>query len=584
MVGLMAKRKSIPRKPLSPDDPKPQSEEMQALREQVRHLQFEVDVLKDTLAVLKKDPGVDLTALKNREKAVIIGALREKCALPMLLSYFYMARSSYYYQQTVMHKPDKYLPFRAQITSVFRENRGVYGYRRIHLALKRKGITLSEKVIRHIMKAERLAVFVPQRAKYSSYLGEITPEVDNIISQDFHSKQPYEKLLTDITEFALPDGKLYLSAMIDCFDGMVIGWTIGSHPNADLVNTMLDEVIAQLPDGCYPTVHSDRGCHYRWPGWIERMREAGLTRSMSKKGCSPDNAACEGFFGRLKNEMFYGRSWTGVSPDDFVQKLDDYINWYNRKRSSCPWADSALWNMDSILGSQHDLSNFLSAPPSLRSLDSVSGTKRYAQLMEKLSAGSGTLVPGGAHMLIDLSSWYKTSLPPKIELIQSAIERHRIISFDYFSPGGESARKVEPYYLVFHWSTWYVWGWCRSREDFRLFKLNRMTELRSGEAFEPRTAPLPDLEPERVFPAKYQVCALFDPDCRWRLVEEYGTGCFTEERDGRLRFTDGFPDADSVLSWVLTFGDKAELLEPEELCRKLEALGKTLAERYKGRC
>ena len=142
---------------------------------------------------------------------------------------------------------------------------------------------------------------------------------------------------------------------------------------------------------------------------------------------------------------------------------------------------------------------------------------------------------------------------------------------------------MEPYYLVFHWSTWYVWGWCRSREDFRLFKLNRMAELGLGEAFEPRTAPLPDLEPERVFPAKYQVSVLFDPACRWRLVEEYGMDRFTVEPDGRLRFTGGFPDADSVLSWVLTFGDKAELLEPEELRRQLEALGKTLAERYKGR-
>ena len=90
--------KSIPRKPLPPDDPTPQSEEMQALREQVWHLQFEVDVLKETLAVLKKDPGVDLMALKNRERAVIIGALWEKYTLPMLLSYFHLARSSYYYQ------------------------------------------------------------------------------------------------------------------------------------------------------------------------------------------------------------------------------------------------------------------------------------------------------------------------------------------------------------------------------------------------------------------------------------------------------------------------------------------------------
>ena len=217
----------------------------------------------------------------------------------------------------------------------------------------------------------------------------------------------------------------------------------------------------------------------------------------------------------------------------------------------------------------------------LRSLDSVSGTRRYAQLMEKLAAGTGGLVPGGTHMLIDLSSWYKTSLPPKIELIQDTIEQHRTICFTYFSPKGESVRTVEPCYLVFHWSTWYVWGWCQMREDFRMFKLNRMTKLTTGEPFDPRSAPLPDLEPEQIFPIKYQVTVLFHPSCRWRLVEEYGADCFTVELDGRLRFTGGFPDADSVLSWVLTFGDKAELLEPEELRERLGALTKVLADHYR---
>ena len=217
----------------------------------------------------------------------------------------------------------------------------------------------------------------------------------------------------------------------------------------------------------------------------------------------------------------------------------------------------------------------------LRSLDSVSGTRRYAQLMEKLSAGTGGLVPGGAHMLIDLSSWYKTSLPPKIERIQKAIEQHRTIRFTYFSPREESVRTIEPYYLIFHWSTWYVWGFCQMREDFRLFKLNRMTELASGEPFAPRSAPLPNLEAERIFPAKYQITALFEPACRWRLVEEYGTDCFTVEPDGKLLFTGGFPDADSVLSWILTFGDKAELLEPEELRERLGTLIEALARRYR---
>ena len=213
----------------------------------------------------------------------------------------------------------------------------------------------------------------------------------------------------------------------------------------------------------------------------------------------------------------------------------------------------------------------------LQSLDSVSGTRRYAQLMEKLSAGSGGR---DSHILIDLSSWYKTSLSPKIEAIHSAIRQHLTIRFTYFSSRETAVRTIEPYDLVFQWSSWYVWGWCQTRQDFRLFKLNRMTDLVPGEPFTPRPAPPPDLSAERIFPAKYQVTVLFDPACRWRLVEEYGPDSFTAQPDGRLRFTWGFPDADSVLSWVLTFGEGAELTEPEELRLRLAALTATLAQRY----
>ena len=213
----------------------------------------------------------------------------------------------------------------------------------------------------------------------------------------------------------------------------------------------------------------------------------------------------------------------------------------------------------------------------LQSLDSVSGTRRYAQLMEKLSAGSGGR---DSHILIDLSSWYKTSLSPKIEAIHSAIRQHQTIRFTYFSPKETAVRTIEPYDLVFQWSSWYVWGWCQTRQDFRLFKLNRMTDLVPGEPFTPRPAPPPDLSAERIFPAKYQVTVLFDPACRWRLVEEYGPDSFTAQPDGRLRFTWGFPDADSIISWVLTFGEGAELTGPEELRQRLADLTATLARRY----
>ena len=182
------------------------------------------------------------------------------------------------------------------------------------------------------MKEQNLYVISIKKKKYSSYLGEITPSVPNILNRDFEASKPNEKLLTDIIEFSINDDKVYLSPMIDCFDGYVLSWTIGLSPNANLVNTMLKDVISGLKDDEKPIIHSDRGCHYRWPGWITLMEENGLTRSMSKKGCSPDNSACEGFFGRLKNEFFYNRSWNKITTNEFIKQLNDYIVWYNTKR------------------------------------------------------------------------------------------------------------------------------------------------------------------------------------------------------------------------------------------------------------
>ena len=119
---------------------------------------------------------------------------------------------------------------------------------------------------------------------------------------------------------------MYLSPVIDCFDGLVVSWSIGTRPDAELVNTMLDSAIESAA-GCKerPVVHSDRGAHYRWPGWLSRMQSARLIRSMSRKGCSPDNAACEGFFGRLKTELFYPRDWRATTIDQFIEIVDSYI-------------------------------------------------------------------------------------------------------------------------------------------------------------------------------------------------------------------------------------------------------------------
>lgn len=123
---------------------------------------------------------------------------------------------------------------------------------------------------------------------------------------------------------------------------MPVSWSIGTSPDAALVNSMMDKAIDTLKPGETPIIHSDRGAHYRWPEWIKKTQEASLIRSMSKKGCSPDNSACEGFFGRIKNEMFYDRDWSSVSINEFIDILDEYLYWYVEERVKLSFGMSPL--------------------------------------------------------------------------------------------------------------------------------------------------------------------------------------------------------------------------------------------------
>lgn len=236
------------------------------------------------------------------------------------------------------------------------------------------------------------------------------------------------------------------------------------------------------------------------------------------------------------------------------------------------------YKLDRTLLSRSDMQAILAG---LRSLDSVSGTNRYGQLMEKLEAGASEgLLAGDSHILIDLSSWYKASLAPKIELFHDALLSGRKVSFTYYSPKGKSVRTIDPCYLIFQWANWYIWGWCHSRQDFRLFKLNRMTGLKTGDFFEKRPVPLPDLSTERVFPSLYQVKAKIQPAYKWRLVEEYGPESFTVQPDGTLLFSFGFTDKTSIICWIASFGEGAELLEPEEFRRDVLAFAEGIRKKY----
>lgn len=217
----------------------------------------------------------------------------------------------------------------------------------------------------------------------------------------------------------------------------------------------------------------------------------------------------------------------------------------------------------------------------LNSLDSVCKTNRYRQLMDKLTVGNTSVLSMDNRVLVNLSSWYKPSLAPKIELIQAAIAKNEILSFQYFSPNGDSSRQIEPYLLVFQWSSWYVWGFCLEKSDYRLFKLNRLQELKqTGATFEPRERPAYRMETERIFPVNIEVTVLVEADMKWRVMEEFGPESFTEREDGRLLFRFGFSDRNNLIGWLFSLGDRAELLEPEELRCEIYNQAINIANKY----
>lgn len=232
------------------------------------------------------------------------------------------------------------------------------------------------------------------------------------------------------------------------------------------------------------------------------------------------------------------------------------------------------FRMDKTLLTSREMQSILAG---LRSLDSVSGTSRYRRLMDKLSVDHCDPAHVDNHMMINLSSWYKETLAPKIHVIQEAIEESFLIRFSYLSSSGETERSIEPYTLVFQWGSWYVWGYCCLRQGCRMFKLNRMTGLECGrEHFAKRDIPPYENEPAGPFPIRFQVSAICRPEIKWRVVEEFGVESLKELEDGRLLFKAGYSDKESLLSWILSLGSQIELLEPEEFRKDLARISKEI--------
>ena len=305
-----------------------------SLEERVRQLELENDIPRAAAKVLKAESP---SATTDREKALAVNELRATTgrSLRELTGSLRISKSSYEYQRRAISRPDKHAGLRARVREVFEGANASRGYRYVTHALRAGDdpVVVSEKVVRRIMREEGLSVaYAKRRARYSSYKGEISDAPENLVNRRFRAAAPNELWLTDITEFGLPGGKVYLSPILDCFDGGLPAWSIGTSPNAELANSSLEAACGMLREGQRPVTHSDRGCHYRWPGWMAICEENHLTRSMSKKGCSPDNSAMEGFFGRLKNEFFHHRDWSGVTMPEFCRMLGAYLRYYNEER------------------------------------------------------------------------------------------------------------------------------------------------------------------------------------------------------------------------------------------------------------
>ena len=239
------------------------------------------------------------------------------------------------------------------------------------------------------------------------------------------------------------------------------------------------------------------------------------------------------------------------------------------------------YKMDRTILTSKDMQMILAG---LRSLDSVSGSSYYGQLMEKIQARSSEFISGRESILIDLSSWYKNTLAPKISTIQDAIENRHLLEFYYYAQSGEGKRTIEPYYVVFKWTSWYVYGWCLKRKDYRLFKLNRMDQVKETiKDFSCRNAPVPNLSSELKYPRNIVLKAIFTPDMKWRLVEEFGPGCYEKLEDGRLLLIRNYADMDNLTMWMLTFGDKVEVIEPQELRKRLKTMAESMIKMYGGK-
>ena len=304
-------------------------------------LRAEVAELEEQLAVLRAliaDPKAgDPASLSPRLKVELGERLRRERGWPLrlILTFFCISRSAYYRCRKRLAEgeaPRRDGEADALVRAAFEASGGAYGYRRVAAATG-----LPQRAVRRSMRRQGLVARDSRRCRrWSSYAGEVSPApAPNLLlgerGHEFSAAGPNEKWVTDITQMRFAGGRLWWSVVVDLFDGRLVAARWSLSPDAELANATLRDALASLPEGAPgPLLHSDRGSHYQWPGWIAICDAAGVARSMSRKGHSPDNAACEAFFGRAKVEMYRGREWR--SAEELGEALDAYGAWHDSER------------------------------------------------------------------------------------------------------------------------------------------------------------------------------------------------------------------------------------------------------------
>lgn len=242
-----------------------------------------------------------------------------------------MKKSTYHYHVKRFTKSDKYAAIKEKIQLLFSQSKGLYGYRRICLALRKEGIHLNHKTVRRLMSELQLKGLRKQR-KYRSYRGEVGHIAENKVNQVFEAEKPNQIWLTDVSEFKVNGNKLYISAFLDVFNREIVGYEITSNPNFNLIEKSFKKASKHLKKTVESqhVVHSDQGWLYQIPRFQQLLSPLNMIQSMSRKGNCYDNALMESFFGLLKNECIYREKFKSIEHAKRV--ISKYIRFYNHYR------------------------------------------------------------------------------------------------------------------------------------------------------------------------------------------------------------------------------------------------------------